>query len=155
MGQKEVPHPWVWRGLHSGLLPAQAEAEVLVKEQGLGDPAWSNPTSDLWLPEPSLPLAVVPLALTGGALLGGMAASRETVTVTPGSPEEWAQARADAGKHQVAEGKSLAPVHAGLGWPQPVPPGNLQWMPAWALPGESFLLPKAGGVGARPSRSWN
>ena len=31
------------------------------------------------------------MALTGGALLGGMAASRGTVTVTPGSPEEWAQ----------------------------------------------------------------
>lgn len=62
-----------------------------MKEQGLGDPARSNPTLDLWLPEPFLPPVVVPLALTGGALLGGMAASRETVTMTPGSPEEWAQ----------------------------------------------------------------
>lgn len=103
----------MWRGLHSGLLPAQAEAEVLVKEQGLGDPAWSNPTSDLWLPEPSLPPAVVPLALTGGALLGGMAASRETVTVTPGSPEEWAQARADAG---IRLPKARAWLLSMLGW---------------------------------------
>ena len=50
----------------------------------MGNLAWSNPTSDLWHPQPSLPRAVVPLVLAGGALLGGMAAHREKVTVTSG-----------------------------------------------------------------------
>ena len=50
----------------------------------MGNLAWSNHTSGLWQPQPSLPHAVVPLVLAGGALLGSMAAHKEKVTVTPG-----------------------------------------------------------------------
>lgn len=51
------------------------------------------------------------------------------------------ETRADAGKHQVTEGASLAPVHAGLGWLQPVWAGSAEWMPAWAWPKEELPPP--------------
>lgn len=58
------------------------------------------------------------------------------------------EARADAGKHRVTEGASLAPVHAGPGWLQPVLTGALWCTAARALPRASFLLLLQGRRGA-------
>lgn len=77
---------------------------MLVKEQGLWDPAWSRDTwsnliPGLWRLQPPCSMRWFTGPLTGGggagrALQGGLAASGEEVTVTPGCLkrlEEWAQ----------------------------------------------------------------